>query len=205
MQHSSGTDYGENIYASSGRQVNGRAPVESWYNEVKHYTYGHGFSVQTGIYTDIKAYVIKLGPNKIGLYIGHFTQVVWKGSEKLGVGKVTGSNGWTYVVANYHPPGNYANKFRENVLPPGNDFNEKPNKKEEPVKKEEKSNGASDVDELSETVDGKVDVSDKPEGYIVDSKSCILFSTIIFNCLLNSCGTARQRTGSCPAPNRRRV
>lgn len=48
MQHSSGTGYGENIYGSYGQKVNGRVPVESWYSEVKHYTYGCGFSMQTG-------------------------------------------------------------------------------------------------------------------------------------------------------------
>ncbi len=52
---------------------------------------------------------------------GHFTQVVWKSSTRLGLGlaagKHKGSNAY-YCVAEYSPPGNYGNKFRENVLPP---------------------------------------------------------------------------------------
>ena len=48
---------------------------------------------------------------------GHFTQVVWKDSKKLGIGIATGKIG-TVVVANYLPPGNYKGKFGENVPPP---------------------------------------------------------------------------------------
>ena len=49
---------------------------------------------------------------------GHLTQVVWKGSKQLGVGVAFANNGHTaVVVANYSPPGNYLNKFPENVLP----------------------------------------------------------------------------------------
>lgn len=63
--------------------------------------------------------------------------MVWKGSQKLGVAKATGSSGWTYVVANYYPPGNFANKFKENVLPPGNYFTEAPKKEvQQPSEKE---------------------------------------------------------------------
>ena len=49
---------------------------------------------------------------------GHFTQVVWKASTQLGIGKYTGKNGdWTctYIVARYKPAGNYRTKFEENV------------------------------------------------------------------------------------------
>ena len=53
---------------------------------------------------------------------GHFTQVVWKGSKRLGVGKAKGK--WTYqgttydceyIVARYSPGGNVAGAFPENV------------------------------------------------------------------------------------------
>ena len=51
---------------------------------------------------------------------GHFTQVVWKASTKLGIGKYTGQNGrWTctYIVARYKPGGNVnsATYFEDNV------------------------------------------------------------------------------------------
>ena len=49
---------------------------------------------------------------------GHFTQVVWKGSTTLGMGKATDSSGrCTYVVARYRPAGNVntALHFKNNV------------------------------------------------------------------------------------------
>lgn len=43
---------------------------------------------------------------------GHFTQLVWKGSTKMGAG----FNG-RYVVANYQTPGNYQDQYPDNVDP----------------------------------------------------------------------------------------
>lgn len=48
---------------------------------------------------------------------GHFTQVVWKESQKLGVGVARSSSGRVYVVAQYTPPGNYLGQFQANVRP----------------------------------------------------------------------------------------
>lgn len=48
----------------------------------------------------------------------HFTQVVWKGSKEIGVGKAQGKDGKTIVVASYRPAGNMVGNFRDNVLPP---------------------------------------------------------------------------------------
>ena len=61
-----------------------------------------------------------------GKAIGHFTQVVWKASIKLGIGKATGKVvddkgiSWfcTWVVGRYSPPGNYRGQYQENVLKP---------------------------------------------------------------------------------------
>ncbi len=65
-----------------------------WYNEYKKYNFSWpGFSSGTG----------------------HFTQVVWKGSSRLGMGVARASSGYYYVVGNYDPPGNYADQFRRNV------------------------------------------------------------------------------------------
>ena len=49
---------------------------------------------------------------------GHFTQVVWKSSKELGIGKATGTHDGvpcTYIVARYRPPGNYQGKFQTEV------------------------------------------------------------------------------------------
>jgi glioma pathogenesis-related protein 2 len=68
MEHRPNNDYGENLYMKGGTPapvVDGRMPVAAWYGEIKYYTFGvSGFSTQTG----------------------HFTQVVWKETTKLGVG-----------------------------------------------------------------------------------------------------------------------
>jgi len=51
------------------------------------------------------------------LFAGHFTQVVWRSSTHLGVGKAEGTDS-DFVVAVYYPPGNMEGTFEENVLPP---------------------------------------------------------------------------------------
>ena len=55
-----------------------------------------------------------------GKTIGHFTQVVWKGSTKFGIGKAYGTrnNGhWkcTWVVARYAAAGNVRGQYPDNV------------------------------------------------------------------------------------------
>ena len=50
---------------------------------------------------------------------GHFTQVVWRTSRELGVGKAQTRDGKWLAVANYFPAGNYIGQYHENVPPPG--------------------------------------------------------------------------------------
>jgi hypothetical protein len=69
--------------------------VEVWYEERHNYDFRRGaFSMRAG----------------------HFTQVVWVGSQRLGCGTVTCS-GRQIWVCNYDPPGNVTGKFPNNVLP----------------------------------------------------------------------------------------
>ncbi len=50
---------------------------------------------------------------------GHFTQLVWKNTEKIGAGIAYNSDRTkAYAVAQYSPPGNYEDQYQENVLPP---------------------------------------------------------------------------------------
>lgn len=51
---------------------------------------------------------------------GHFTQVVWKDSKILGIGKYTKEDKLknmycTYIVARYRPAGNWAGQYTSNV------------------------------------------------------------------------------------------
>jgi uncharacterized protein YkwD len=101
MQHRPNNKSGENIYygwsSQAGFDVDGNTPVKAWYDEVSKYNYNNpGFSSETG----------------------HFTQVVWKNSKKLGCGKAKSADGKVFVVCNYDPPGNYQGQFPQNVVPP---------------------------------------------------------------------------------------
>ena len=90
-----GTAMGENLYYCSGFNPDGGMPVTSWYDEIKDYDFKNGVSK--------------------GGVIGHFTQVVWKGSQYVGMG--IGSKGNNYfVVANYFPAGNWDGEYTKNVL-----------------------------------------------------------------------------------------
>ncbi|XP_041098587.1 uncharacterized protein LOC121309627 [Polyodon spathula] len=102
LQHSD-TSYGENIWykwSSNKTDATGEEIVESWYNESKDYDFKHpGFQSNTG----------------------HFTQVVWVGSQRMGIGKATDGEGMVIAVARYDPAGNISNAgyFEKNVLPKG--------------------------------------------------------------------------------------
>jgi len=99
LEHSHG-DYGENLSI----KCDGSSATDGWYKEVKNYNYGNpGYADNTG----------------------HFTQVVWKGSKRLGVGTAKGKwyvNGIGYdcefIVARYTPAGNVGGAFPENVRRP---------------------------------------------------------------------------------------
>ena len=96
------TGSGENIHcywtSKSNYAMTGADGVDSWYDESKDYNYSKGWS-------------------KNGRMIGHFTQLVWKGTTKLGIGVAKSSGGSFYVVANYHIGGNFEGNFTKNVLP----------------------------------------------------------------------------------------
>jgi len=110
--HYSGGDQGENLAqsCSSGSYPSYDDVTYSWYSEVRDYDY------QTGG----KSASCKRNRNCM---IGHFTQVVWKASTKLGIAKAEGKVGrdfCTWVVGRYTPPGNVqsASQYKTNVLRP---------------------------------------------------------------------------------------
>lgn len=101
--------WGENLYVG----IRAGASMESfcatanrnWYSEIFDYSYATGRST--------------------GGAIGHFTQMVWTTSVKVGYGvaaqKVDGYGNWdshmVYVVAKYAPAGNYVGRYKEHVMP----------------------------------------------------------------------------------------
>ncbi|PWZ03211.1 PR-1-like protein [Testicularia cyperi] len=105
-QHTPNNQYGENLAAGTASDFGAGDATSMWYDEISEYDYENpGFSSATG----------------------HFTQMVWKSTERLGcalqvcpAGSIfSGSNSQArYIVCEYDPPGNYVGEFAENVLPP---------------------------------------------------------------------------------------
>ncbi|CAG5122398.1 unnamed protein product [Candidula unifasciata] len=87
---------GENLAAHT-RVLSGDEVVEMWYSEIQNYNFQKpGFAMNTS----------------------HFTQLVWKDCQSIGVGMSTqkAGNGMYMYVANYQPAGNVINYFDKNVL-----------------------------------------------------------------------------------------
>lgn len=88
----SGGPYGENI-AIGYDTID--AAQDAWYNEEDLYDYAAG---------------------QFGESTGHFTQMVWKGSNEIGCATVDCS-GRTFLACEYYPRGNIIGEFTENVFP----------------------------------------------------------------------------------------
>ncbi|KAF3649586.1 putative basic form of pathogenesis-related protein 1-like [Capsicum annuum] len=86
MIHSHGP-YGENL-AAAFPQLNAAGAVKMWFDEKKWYDYNSN----------------SCAPGKV---CGHYTQVVWRNSVRLGCARVRCNNGWVFITCNYDPPGNY--------------------------------------------------------------------------------------------------
>ena len=76
--------------------------MNSWYGEIKDYD---------------KSWYGNEPPQCAFMKTGHFTQVVWKASERIGVGLAISGRS-CFVVANYDPPGNFTGNYKPNVTPP---------------------------------------------------------------------------------------
>lgn len=97
FQHRPNNKFGENLAYYENVKVDGRTPVQGWYDEIEFYDYNRPvFSEKTG----------------------HFTQLVWKSTRKVGCGVAQARGGRVYVACNYDPFGNMKGQFRQNVLSP---------------------------------------------------------------------------------------
>jgi uncharacterized protein YkwD len=95
LEHSD-TRYGENLAAGSQGGFSPEDYVEMWYREVEDYNFRRGrFSMSTG----------------------HFTQLAWRATKRVGCALAPCSNGLELLVCNYDPPGNVEGQFTSNLLP----------------------------------------------------------------------------------------
>jgi hypothetical protein len=95
LEHNRSSSYGENLASGSESAMGAQGAVDSWYEEVEHHQFGS-----------------KEGSKKAG----HFTQLVWRDSRRLGCGTAK-CNGKQIWVCNYDPPGNVKGEYDDEVLP----------------------------------------------------------------------------------------
>lgn len=87
MTHSGGP-YGENLAKGSSSNFDGVTAIGLWVDEKSCYNYPSNTCAT-------------------GKVCGHYTQVMWRDSTRIGCAQVTCSSGWHYVVCSYDPPGNW--------------------------------------------------------------------------------------------------
>ncbi|KAF6201238.1 hypothetical protein GE061_005685 [Apolygus lucorum] len=90
--------FGENIYFSRWAS-DARSVCASWYKEGKHFKYGKE-------------------PEAVPVSSSNFTQMIWKSTTFIGIGKATSWANVTYVVCNYKTKGNVKGEFLKNILSP---------------------------------------------------------------------------------------
>lgn len=128
---------GENIYcmgtSDTDYKLKGSAAVKSWYSEIKDYNFSN---------TEDQIM------NKFHK-IGHFSQVVWKGTKAVGVGMCQNSKGQFFVVCQYEPAGNMVGAFKKNVLDSNVERSISSSSEEEEVAKSS-SSSKNDVNRLAD-------------------------------------------------------
>ncbi|KAK9705789.1 hypothetical protein RND81_07G081900 [Saponaria officinalis] len=91
LEHSfpeGGFELGENVFWGSGAQWAPKDAVNAWADEEKYYDYGTNSCVE-------------------GQMCGHYTQIVWSKTRKVGCARVVCEDGDVFMTCNYYPPGNY--------------------------------------------------------------------------------------------------
>lgn len=86
--------YGENLYWSGGAPATPAAAVASWAREARYYDYASTVCTKDG--------------RRDWAACGHYTQLVWRDTTRLGCAVRSGCPGdlENVVVCNYDPPGN---------------------------------------------------------------------------------------------------
>ncbi|KAK1558321.1 hypothetical protein Q3G72_001071 [Acer saccharum] len=90
MKHSS-SPYGENLFWGGRDHWTPKEVVESWAKEQDYYH-------------------VQSNGCDAGQMCGHYTQIVWKSTAKIGCARQKCTDGGLLVICNYDPPGNYINE-----------------------------------------------------------------------------------------------
>ncbi|KWV92962.1 hypothetical protein AUC45_02130 [Erythrobacter sp. YT30] len=98
FQHSNRNDrpgQGENLWAGTAGAFDYAYMAAGWIDEKRFYVHGTFPNVSnTGNWADV----------------GHYTQIIWRDTTRLGCGVATGS-GRDYLVCRYAPPGNVQGQY----------------------------------------------------------------------------------------------
>lgn len=86
LVHSGNPQYGENVWAGSGRDFSPADAASAWLSERRNYD-GGPF-------------------DQSNINAGHYTQMVWSRTTGVGYGIARSARGTIYIVADYAPPGN---------------------------------------------------------------------------------------------------
>ncbi|KAI3967451.1 hypothetical protein MKX01_012261 [Papaver californicum] len=89
--HSDGP-YGENTAWGSTSTFTAVELVKLWIAEKSYYNYGANTC-------------------NTGKECGHYTQIVWRESVRVGCARIVCTNGGTFVVCEYDPPGNWDDEY----------------------------------------------------------------------------------------------
>ncbi|KAF6161757.1 hypothetical protein GIB67_013834 [Kingdonia uniflora] len=85
--HSPWFGFGENLFWGQGRQWTAKDAVDTWVGEKKLYNYDSNSCT--------------------GETCGHYTQIVWRTTKRVGCSRITCNSGNAFIACEYFPPGNY--------------------------------------------------------------------------------------------------
>jgi Cysteine-rich secretory protein family len=98
FEHSPGNTrpgQGENLWAGTANRFSFESMAGAWIDERRFYVHAVFPNVSTtGNWQDV----------------GHYTQIIWRNTTRLGCGLATG-NGRDVLVCRYGPPGNFIGQF----------------------------------------------------------------------------------------------
>ncbi|KAF5199828.1 Pathogenesis-related protein [Thalictrum thalictroides] len=86
--HSPGYGFGETLFWGQGKKWTAKDAVIAWVAEKKWYHYDTNSCSS-------------------GKQCGHYTQIVWHNTERVGCAKIICDTGDSFIACEYHPPGNY--------------------------------------------------------------------------------------------------